>query len=82
MLSGPEGERLPDEDPIDIEGHGTSVADIINGVAPGVSLYAVKVCSAVDSICNGIALIQGMEYAIDPNGDGDTLVRVIPSAVC
>jgi subtilisin family serine protease len=65
----------PDDDPIDFGGHGTHVADIIgglSGVAPGVDLYAVKVCSAVASACSGIALIQGMEFAVDPDGDGDT----------
>ncbi len=65
----------PDPDPIDAQGHGTHVADIIggvNGVAPGVSLYAVKVCSAVATLCSGGALLQGMEFALDPNGDGDT----------
>jgi subtilisin family serine protease len=68
------GPLLPDEDPIDLEGHGTHVADIIGGnlgVAPGVDLYAVKVCSAVSSSCSGVALIQGMEFSVDPNGDGD-----------
>jgi minor extracellular serine protease Vpr len=69
----------PDPDPIDFEGHGTHVADIIagaGGVAPGASLHAVKVCSAVSSSCSGIALIQGMEYSSDPNGDGRTRDRV------
>ena len=69
------GPLLPDEDPIDLEGHGTHVADIIGGnlgVAPGVDLYAVKVCSAVSSSCSGIALIQGMEFSVDPDGNGDT----------
>ncbi|HSN72170.1 MAG TPA: S8 family serine peptidase, partial [Steroidobacteraceae bacterium] len=73
------GDLAPDEDPIDLEGHGSHVADIIGGlggVAPGVDLYAVKVCSAVSSSCSGIALIQGMEYVADPNGDGDTSDRV------
>ena len=62
----------PDDDPIDIEGHGTHVADIIagkRGVAPGATLVAIKVCSAVDSICNGIALIQAVEYAIEQEVD-------------
>jgi subtilisin family serine protease len=71
----PFGPLLPDDDPIDFEGHGTHVADIIGGeigVAPGVDLYGVKVCSAVSSSCSGIALIQGMEFAVDPNGDGNT----------
>src|SRR6266571_1605292 len=59
--------------------HGTHVADIIagndggshKGVAPGASLYAVKVCSAVSSACSGVALLQGIEFALDPDGDGD-----------
>lgn len=61
--------------------HGTSVADIIagspfparpdnHGVAPGATLYAVKVCSAVSTSCSGIAIIQGIEWALDPDGDG------------
>src|SRR5262249_16771359 len=59
--------------------HATHVAAIIagndgasqKGVAPGASLYAVKVCSAVSSSCSGIALLEGIEFALDPNGDGD-----------
>jgi len=59
--------------------HGSHVADIIGGndglshkgVAPGASLYAVKVCSAVASSCSGIALLNGMDFALDPDGDGD-----------
>ena len=71
----PNSDLAPDPDPIDFEGHGTHVADIIggtDGVAPGVDLYAYKVCSAVDTACSGIALIQAMDAAVDPNGDGDT----------
>jgi subtilisin family serine protease len=81
----------PDPDPLDAgpgAGHGTHVADIIGGksldgthkgVAPGVSLYAVKVCSSVSTSCSGTALLQGMDYALDPNGDGsiDDAVDVI-----
>lgn len=73
----PDGPEAPDPDPLDdgsAAGHGTHVADIIGGiggVAPGVELYAVKVCSSVTTSCSGIALVQGMEYAVDPNGDGD-----------
>jgi len=60
-------------------GHGTHVADIIagddgashKGVAPGATLYAVKVCSAVSTSCSGLALLQGIEFALDPDGDGD-----------
>jgi subtilisin family serine protease len=71
--SWPNTPEAPDPDPIDFEGHGTHVADIIagkGGVAPGAKLFAVKVCSAVSSSCSGVALIQGMDFAADPNGDG------------
>lgn len=73
------GPRSEDPDPIDYEGHGSHVADIIagsssdglhKGVAPGASLLAVKVCSAVSSSCNGVALLKGIDYALDPNMDG------------
>lgn len=76
----PNGARSEDPNPIDFEGHGTHVADIIagrssdgthKGVAPGAKVYAVKVCSAVATSCNGIALLKGMDFALDPNGDGD-----------
>lgn len=56
-------------------GHGTHVADIIagtDGVAPDALLYAVKVCSAVATSCSGVALIQGMDFAVDPDQDGVT----------
>jgi subtilisin family serine protease len=75
----PDGDLAPDPDPIDFEGHGTHVADIIGGlggVAPGADLVGVKVCSAVSSSCSGVALIQGMEFAVDPDGDGDPIDRV------
>jgi minor extracellular serine protease Vpr len=74
----PAGPEMPDPDPLDdgpAAGHGTHVADIIGGgigVAPGVDLYAVKVCSSISPACSGIALIQGMEFSVDPNGDGNT----------
>jgi subtilisin family serine protease len=72
---GGDGIEDPDPDPIDFEGHGTHVSDIIggtNGVAPDVALYALKVCSAVDTACSGVALLEAMDWAIDPNGDGRT----------
>lgn len=78
----PNGDLAPDPDPLDKgigAGHGTHVAHIIGGVggvAPGVGLYAVKVCSSVSTSCSGIALIQGMEFAADPNGDGRIRDRV------
>jgi subtilisin family serine protease len=69
----------PDADPIDFGSHGTHVADIIAGrsldgthlgVAPGASLLAVKVCSALTTACSGIAILEGFDFALDPNGDG------------
>jgi minor extracellular serine protease Vpr len=80
------GPRTENPDPIgapaslsNFGSHGTNVADIIggaNGVAPGVDLYAVKVCAAYSPSCNGVALLLGMEFAADPNGDGDVSDRV------
>ncbi|MCZ7634755.1 MAG: S8 family serine peptidase [Verrucomicrobia bacterium] len=76
-LAGP---LAPDPDPIDREGHGTHVADIIagesldglhRGVAPGARLYAFKVCSAVATSCSGVAILQGLERAMDPDENGD-----------
>lgn len=66
----------PDANPIDYEGHGTHVADIIGGlesapgvgdqgVAPGVRLWAFKACSAVSSSCNGLALLLAIDDALD-----------------
>jgi len=61
-------------------GHGTHTSDIVaghstddthKGVAPGASLIGVKVCSSVSTACSGLALLQGMDFALDPNGDGD-----------
>ena len=82
VVNGAEvGVRTEDPDPIDFEGHGTHVADIIaghslddahKGMAPGAKLVAVKVCSSISTACNGIALLKGMDFALDPNGDGDT----------
>ena len=76
----PNSALAPDPDPIDFQGHGTHVADIVAGqsqdglhvgVAPGAKLLAVKVCSAVATSCSGVALLQGVDFALDPNGDGD-----------
>ena len=69
----------PDPDPIDFEGHGTHVAHIAggsNGVAPGVDLYALKVCATQSTACSGVALLQAMDWALDPDGNGDTRDRV------
>jgi subtilisin family serine protease len=79
----PNSATVFDPNPIDsgpAGGHGTHVADIIagrsadgthEGIAPGADLYAVKVCSAVSTACNGVAILQGLDWSLDPNGDGD-----------
>jgi subtilisin family serine protease len=82
----PEGDLTEDPDPIDAPGapvaqggHGTHVSDIVagndggshRGVAPEASLLGVKVCSSISTACSGVALLRGMDFALDPNGDGD-----------
>ncbi|MDX6323053.1 MAG: hypothetical protein QOF52_2911 [Propionibacteriaceae bacterium] len=71
---------VPDPNPIDRGGHGTHVSDIVGGrsadgshkgIAPGVDLYALKVCSAVTNTCDGPAILQAIDWALDPNNDGD-----------
>lgn len=70
-------------------GHGTHVSDIIagvsrvdadgktrSGVAPDAKIMAIRVCSAVSSSCSGIALLQGVDYALDPNGDHNLADKV------
>jgi minor extracellular serine protease Vpr len=75
----PDADPIPSPDATTNGGHGTHVADIIagrNGVAPGALLYAVKSCATASTSCSGIALLQGLEYSVDPNGDGDTADKV------
>ena len=70
----------PDPDPLDVDGHGSHVAGITGGmgvegeigvgVAPGVTLYALKVFG--DIAGSTLLTADAIEYAIDPNGDGDT----------
>lgn len=77
-------ELVPDPDPIDCGpsgtpppctgGHGTHVASIAagdTGVAPGARLYAYKVCSSVSNACADPAILQALDAALDPNGDGN-----------
>lgn len=78
---------VPDPDPLDENGHGTHVASIAaglevkdgsavlvgSGVAPGASLYALKVFGASGSTD---LVINALEWAMDPNGDGDLSDRV------
>jgi subtilisin family serine protease len=77
----------PDPDPIDCSpsfigcggGHGTHVADIMagaHGVAPDAQIFAIKVCSSISTSCSGVAMMEGLDLALDPNGDGNTADRV------
>ena len=70
----------PDPNPIDFQGHGTHVSDIIGGqsadgthlgIAPGVELYGLKICSSIATSCSGIGLLKAVDWALDPNGDGN-----------
>jgi subtilisin family serine protease len=61
-------------------GHGTHTSDIVGGhstdgthkgIAPGVGLIAVKVCSSISTSCSGVAILQGIDFVLDPNDDGN-----------
>jgi subtilisin family serine protease len=75
----PNGPLAPDPNPLDLNGHGSHTADILGGksldgvhvgIAPGTQLYAVKVCSSVSTACSGIAILEGLDFALDPTGTG------------
>lgn len=81
-----EAKRIPqpDNDPLDEHGHGSHVAGTIggigdgvntyDGVAPEAELYALKVFGK-GSTSEGV-VIAALEYAADPNGDGDLSDRL------
>lgn len=70
----------PDMNPIDEGGHGTHVAGTVagigdgvnsyNGMAPDALIHAIKVFGASGSTSDYV-VIAALEYAADPNGDGD-----------
>lgn len=74
----------PDPDPLDSDGHGTHTAgtccgngvpgNVGQGVAPDSLLYAVKVWEVGNSTDD--VLVAGYEFAVDPNGDGNTSDKV------
>jgi minor extracellular serine protease Vpr len=69
----------PDANPLDVVGHGSHVAGtaagfgvpgkIGPGVAPQADLYAIKVFGDLGGSTNLTS--QGIEWALDPDGDGD-----------
>jgi subtilisin family serine protease len=77
--SNPSSDPVPDADPLDGAGHGTHVAgtaagrgvsgSIGPGVAPGADLYAIKIFGDNGGSTDLTSL--GIEWAMDPNGDGD-----------
>jgi Subtilase family len=69
----------PDNDPIDLAGHGTGVAHAIRSVAPEADIIAVKICTTTGNTCPDFAVVQGLEYILDPNQDGslDDAVHIV-----
>jgi minor extracellular serine protease Vpr len=63
-----------DPNPIDVNtNHGTHVSHSVVGIAPDVELYVYSVCN---SGCPGLAQLNALEAAMDPNDDGDISDRV------
>lgn len=71
----------PDMNPIDEGGHGTHVAGTVagigdgvntyNGMAPDAVLHSIKVFGADGSTSTAV-VVAALEYAADPNKDGNT----------
>ena len=49
---------------------GKSLDGLHLGTAPGTQLYAVKVCSSVSTSCSGVAILEGLDFALDPTNSG------------
>ena len=41
----------------------------MSGLPLSASLLAVKVCSSHNTACSGFAILEGIDYALDPNRD-------------
>ena len=79
----------PDGDPIDRQGHGTHVADVLagssadglhRGVAPGATLYAFKACSSRELACSGVALLRALEACLTPDNPSGVDGIIDPAA--
>jgi hypothetical protein len=46
------------------------------GRGSGAKIIAIKACSAPATSCSGIALLEAMDFALDPNQDGRIRDRV------
>ena len=66
--SWPNGDLAPDEDPIDYEGGDTRCRYHRRHKQRGActSLYALKVCSAADTSCSGVALLEAVDCVSRP----------------
>jgi subtilisin family serine protease len=68
-----------DDDPFDLNGHGTHVASIaagggsLLGVAPDASILAYRVLDA-NGFGSGSDVVAALDRAVDPNGDGDRAI--------
>ena len=65
-------------DATEVETHGTRMAGILAGIAPGATVLPIRVLGwmrALDGgyhvVGRGDVLVAGLERAVDPNGDGD-----------
>lgn len=83
---GPEWRRPGDpregsDNPLDLQGHGTSVAAMVGGaegVAPDAELLAGQVCSSITPFCDGVAVLEGIDWALAQDADIINLSLGVP----